>query len=218
MLIRSTLITTALLALAPASFATTPVAAPAVAGPSFNCAKASGQAQQLVCRDPELARLDREIARLYGLASSGPQARRHPELKAMQRGWIKGRDDCWKSEDARRCVRDAYALRIAELRALPDARRQDAELGDQALVIGPMPLRCPTVAGEVVVTFVNSEPGAVVLRTAQGSVVLDHLVSASGARYGGKLAGGDYLLWNKGRDYRLEWPGAPAAECTDATP
>ncbi len=216
--IRSTVITAALLAVAHASFATTPAAKPAATGPSFNCAKASGQAQQLVCKDAELAQLDREIARLYALASTGPEARRHPELKAMQRGWIKGRDDCWKSDDARRCVRDAYALRIAELRALPDARRQDAKLGDKALAIGPMPLRCPTVEGEVAVTFINSEPGAVVLRTAQGSVVLDHLVSASGARYGGKLAGGDYLLWNKGRDYRLELPGQPAAECADAAP
>lgn len=218
MLIRSTLITAALLALAQSCFATTPAAKPAATAPSFNCAKASGQAQQLVCKDAELAQLDREIARLYGLASTGPDAKRYPELKAMQRGWIKGRDDCWKSDDARRCVRDAYALRIAELRALPDARRHDAKLGEKALAIGPLPLRCPTVEGEVVVTFINSDPGAVVLRTAQGSVVLDHLVSASGARYGGKLAGGDYLLWNKGRDYRLELPGAPAAECTDAAP
>ena len=216
--IRSISLTAALLALSAAAFATTPgttpAAKPTVASPSFSCAKATGQAQQLVCKDAELAQLDRELARLYALASSGPEAKRHPELKAMQRGWIKGRDDCWKSEDARRCVRDAYALRIAELRALPDARRQEAK----GLAIGPMPLRCPTVEGEVVVTFVNSDPGAVVLRSAQGSVVLDHLVSASGARYGGKLAGGDYLLWNKGRDYRLELPGQPAAECSDAAP
>lgn len=201
---RLTLMALALaLAAAPAAWA---------AGPSFSCAKPAAQAERLVCEDAELAQLDREVARLYGLASTGPQARRHPELKAMQRGWLKGRDDCWKRDDPRRCVRDEYALRIAELRALPDARREDR----RGLAVGPVPLRCPTVDGEVTVTFVNSDPGAAVLKTAQGSVVLDHEVSASGARYGGRLADGDYLLWNKGREFRLERPGLPAADCTDA--
>ena len=188
---RLTLMALALaLAAAPAAWA---------AGPSFSCAKPAGQAERLVCEDAELTQLDREVARLYGLASTGPEARRHPELKAMQRGWLKGRDDCWKRDDPRRCVRDEYALRIAELRALPDARREDR----RGIAVGPLPLRCPTVDGEV-------------LKTAQGSVVLDHQLSASGARYGGRLADGDYLLWNKGREFRLERPGLPAADCTDA--
>ena len=33
----------------------------------------------------------------------------------MQRGWIKGRNDCWKSEDVEGCVTFAYQSRIAEL-------------------------------------------------------------------------------------------------------
>lgn len=186
-------------------------AAPSPTAPSFSCAKPAGQAEQLICKDPELAQLDREVARLYRLANTGKDSRRHPELKAMQRGWIKGRDDCWKRDDVRRCVRDEYAFRIAELRALPDARTQDAK----GLAIGPLPLRCPTLTGEVTVTFVNSTPGAAVLKTGDSAFVLDHSVSASGARYTGKLADGDAVLWNKGRDYRLELPGAQPADCSD---
>ena len=38
-------------------------------------------------------------------------------LKAEQRGWIKGRDECWKGDDERACVAEAYRSRIAELQA-----------------------------------------------------------------------------------------------------
>jgi hypothetical protein len=33
--------------------------------PSFNCSKASGQVEELICSDPKLAALDVEMARLY---------------------------------------------------------------------------------------------------------------------------------------------------------
>lgn len=37
-------------------------------------------------------------------------------LKAEQRGWIKGRNDCWRSDDMRGCVAGEYRLRINELK------------------------------------------------------------------------------------------------------
>ena len=37
-------------------------------------------------------------------------------LKAEQRGWIKGRNDCWKSDDMRGCVANEYRYRINELK------------------------------------------------------------------------------------------------------
>lgn len=40
-----------------------------------------------------------------------------PVLKAEQRGWVKGRNDCWKSADKRKCVDQSYRRRIAELQA-----------------------------------------------------------------------------------------------------
>ena len=36
-------------------------------------------------------------------------------LKAEQRGWIKGRNDCWKTSDQRGCIKSAYEERISEL-------------------------------------------------------------------------------------------------------
>ena len=38
-------------------------------------------------------------------------------LRAEQRGWIKGRDECGKAKDVRACAADAYRFRMAELMA-----------------------------------------------------------------------------------------------------
>jgi len=40
-----------------------------------------------------------------------------PVLKAEQHGWIKGRNDCWKEADKRKCVEESYRRRIAELQS-----------------------------------------------------------------------------------------------------
>ena len=42
----------------------------AAASPSFDCAKAEGEIEQLICQDEELARLDREFGRVFGAARS----------------------------------------------------------------------------------------------------------------------------------------------------
>ncbi len=86
------------------------------ASPSFNCAKATHEAEKLICKDAELASLDRSLSQLYTLVLRNTPAREQRVLKAEQRGWVKGRDDCWKSSDARGCIVGAYEDRIAELK------------------------------------------------------------------------------------------------------
>jgi uncharacterized protein len=187
--------------------------APAAA-PSFDCAKVTSQAEKLVCADTELAQLDREVARLYGLAIHGKNTARHRNLEPGQLGWIKGRNDCWKADDARACVFDNYALRIAELRtAHADARTQDAE----GIAMGPLALRCAGLDALIAATFVNSDPGAVVATWADRRLVLKHVPSGSGARYARTYPDGEYVLWGKGREFSLERPGKPRAECTSET-
>jgi uncharacterized protein len=86
------------------------------ASPSFNCAKASSSVEELICNDAELAQLDRSLASLYGTVLKHTPAAEQRMLKAEQRGWIKGRDDCWKSDDMRGCVASEYRFRINELK------------------------------------------------------------------------------------------------------
>jgi uncharacterized protein len=86
------------------------------ASPSFNCAKASGQVEKLICSDAELAKLDRSLADLYSVLLKHTPAGEQKQLKAEQRGWVKGRNDCWKSDDVRGCVKGEYETRINELK------------------------------------------------------------------------------------------------------
>ena len=39
-------------------------------------------------------------------------------LKAVQRGWVKGRNECWKSTDPISCIKGEYQLRINELQKI----------------------------------------------------------------------------------------------------
>ncbi len=82
------------------------VAQGAAPGPSFDCRKVPAQSiAAQVCADPALVQLDRRLAEVY--AAARPVAARMkppPPLVAEQRGWVKGRDDCWKAADQRICI------------------------------------------------------------------------------------------------------------------
>lgn len=91
--------------------------------PSFDCSKANGQVENLICEDTTLMLLDRNMDQTYQQAvtriksldvGSEPELK---TLKAYQRGWIKGRNDCWKASDIAGCVKANYQNRISELQA-----------------------------------------------------------------------------------------------------
>jgi len=94
---------------------TTAVASATPAHPSFDCSKASHEIEVLICHDAELAKLDRSLATLYARVLENTKASERSALKAEQRGWVKGRDDCWKSDDQRACVKGEYEYRMREL-------------------------------------------------------------------------------------------------------
>ena len=182
----------------------------AAARPSFSCAKPAGAAEQAICGDALLAALDRESARLYGLAVGSTSGPARKELVAFQRGWIKGRNDCWKSSDPKTCIRDSYLSRIAELRTqFAAARGQDA----RGTSLGPAVVRCPAPTGELRATFVNVEPALAYLSGGQGGIVLNIARSGSGARYTATTPQGDALFWQKGPEAFVQWPGGPEQTC-----
>ena len=86
--------------------------------PSFDCSKVEpGSIEEIICNDESLSRLDRELAEVYKEAEKEAVDEKPPTLKAEQRGWIKSRDECWKAENVKDCIRTTYQLRIAELQA-----------------------------------------------------------------------------------------------------
>ncbi|MBN9888970.1 lysozyme inhibitor LprI family protein [Salipiger abyssi] len=102
---------------------TLPLAARAQDEPAFDCTRAESSAEKLVCDDAALGALDRRLADRFGAAlavtrglDAGAQEA-EDTLRATQRGWIKGRDECWKEPDLRACVETEYLRREAELTA-----------------------------------------------------------------------------------------------------
>jgi uncharacterized protein len=166
--------------------------AEAAEGPSFDCAKAISSAEKAVCASPGLSALDRVLSEVYGRAKAAPGA--PASLAAEQRGWIKGRDDCWKTGDVAECVKDDYVTRIAELVTLIPAAARGAP------VVGPIPTTCDGIADRIEAVFVNTEPGYLTLGWGDMRVVLDQAISASGARFTAELDGGKYEFWEKGNE------------------
>lgn len=93
-------------------------AAPASSGPSFDCAAASNYAERAICKDPALARRDREVSALYARAlgsAKDPDGLRRDERKALG-----ARGRCGTSG----CVRAWYGERAAALTAALPKRLQ----------------------------------------------------------------------------------------------
>jgi len=182
--------------------------------PSFDCAKASGSAEKLVCAEPDLARLDQELDRLYRLAKAATDMK---DLKAYQRSWIKGRDDCWKESDAvTDCVTAEYATRIHEIRvALAETGANDTAGSS----LGPFVYHCDGMDKTMSAVFVRGPMSLASLRIAPDWLTLPQLVAASGARYGDAATDGAKItFWLKGADARFQLGRRAPTICrTEAT-
>jgi uncharacterized protein len=180
------------------------VASPAIAsdGPSFDCSVVeAGSIEEMICGDAELAALDRELAAAYAGARAKATNEHPPVLKAEQRGWIKGRDECWKAEDVGVCVANSYRLRTAELQA---KYRLVEETGPVFYVCNDNP------ADQVVATlFATDPPSAIAERGDQVSfMVLEP--TASGSKYVGR----NETLWEHHGEATIQWGhDAPEMRC-----
>ncbi len=98
-----------------------PVAAFAQAGPSFDCAKASNGAERAICKDPAMAKADRELSNLYTTLLAKLTGPAKESLEKSQVRWIVGRNRaCLPSEDPdviARCLKTRYENRVADLKA-----------------------------------------------------------------------------------------------------
>lgn len=176
--------------------------ATAADGPSFSCAKVEpGSIEALVCKDPALAALDRTLAGVYAAAEKKKPS---PTLTAEQRGWVKGRDDCWKADDEPACVRDAYRLRIAALQAryglVPSK--------------GPFVWECDdNAATRYTVTFFATDPATLIADRGDETSLMYQQPSGSGTRYQGR----NETYWEHQGEATITWGvGAPELRCKKA--
>ena len=175
------------------------VTAPAAAdGPSFECGSASGSIEEMICNDDELSALDRKLAGVYAAASKNAADEHPPVLKAEQRGWIRGRNECWKSDAPRSCTEKAYRLRITELQAR--YRLVPAK--------GPIWYACGgNPENELVVTFFRTDPPTLIAERGDQVSLMYLEPSGSGTRYRGR----NESFWEHQGEATVVWGygGAP---------
>lgn len=186
-----------LLAFAPAlGAAAEPLPAPACLGAR------PGSIAELVCRDPALSELDRQMAGIYAQARLKALHEKPPVLAIEQRGWLRGRDDCWKAlDDKRACVAESYRLRIVELQA----RYRLVPMR------GPFRWQCgDSPADELVVHFFATEPPSLVAERGDSVSLMRQTPAASGARYEGR----NEMFWEHQGEALLRWGyQAPELRC-----
>lgn len=160
-----------------ATVAVTTTAVP-TAAPAVNCAKADGDVETLICKNPELVSLDQQLASEFQHAVD--EARDEPAatraaLQSAQENWKTSRDDCWKADDAHQCVLDAYRTRLVQLKIDdPDTARPET-----------IDYRCPDPAKPFTARFYNQfDPPAAVLTWGSESAIVFAEQTGSGARYG----------------------------------
>jgi uncharacterized protein len=94
--------------------------------PSFDCSKVDKEScESIICSSNTLVDLDRELSDVYKQALI--KAPKEDMLKVYQRGWIKGRNECWKVKDAKSYMTDIYRQRIQELKEkyqIEDSKKQ----------------------------------------------------------------------------------------------
>jgi len=170
--------------------------------PAFDCSKTTaGSIEALICHNGNLSKLDRTLADVYSSALAKAKNEHPPVLKAEQRGWIKGRDECWKSNNKLHCVADAYRRRIAELQA-----RYRLIPGR-----GPFAFACDgSRANEIVATFFSTDPPTLIAERGDNVSVMYLEPSGSGARYRGR----NESFWEHQGEARVTWGYcAPEMRC-----
>jgi uncharacterized protein len=178
-------------------------------GPAFDCSKAGGEVEKLICSDEGLSALDRKLDGVYKAALAKARDDVPAFLRTEQRGWIKGRNECWKAKgagnpvylteswvatDVRGCVEGQYRMRIAELqvqlRLVPPK--------------GPVFFTCNNkTADQFVATFFETDPPAASVERGDRTVIAYQVRTASGARYEGQ----NLSLWSKGDEATITYLG-----------
>lgn len=168
-----------------------PLLAAAADGPAFDCRKAQGDVQALVCKDVDLAALDRMMDEAYRAAFSKAKKERKA-LRAEQESWTATRDECSKDGDAMRaCVGRAYQSRIGELQAL-------YELVPSR---GPYTFDCANRADPIVAKYFHTEPASARLQRGSETVIA---WSEPGAK-GTKFVAPNVSFLVKGTSAQVEW-------------
>ncbi|HSC29279.1 MAG TPA: MliC family protein [Vicinamibacterales bacterium] len=164
-------------------------------GPTFDCAKASGQVETLICKDPALAALDRKMAEVYAAAMKKWPANVASEQRAYQRGWIRGRNDCWKEDDLRACAELSYRTRIVELQIKSGQLTVPAAVGYACTGGEDKPF--------FATFYKETDPPSAIITYGSDQVIAFAAPSASGAKY----SAANMEFWEHQGEASVDWFG-----------
>jgi uncharacterized protein len=171
--------------------------------PTFDCAKAQGEVEELICSDTSLAALDQKLDQVYKAASAKAKGKLATELREMQRGWVGGRNDCWKAKEqtwitatwtvntVNDCVDAQYRLRTSELQAL--WHLVPPKTVSYACQNNP--------ANEVVANLFETDPATIRLERGDRTVTMWQV----GPVGEGKYEGQNVSLVKKGNELQVSW-------------
>ena len=173
--------------------------------PAFSCAKAQGQVQKLICSDASLAALDRKLDQVYKAASAKAKGKLLSDLRTEQRGWIKGRDDCWKTQNGsptwltaswtansvKACVEGQYRIRTTELQSV--WRLVTPKTVFYACQNNP--------ANEVVANFFATDPATIRLERGDRTVTLWQVGTVDEGKYEGQ----NVSLVRRNNEVKVNW-------------
>ena len=151
-----------------------------------------------------LASLDRKLAEVYEAATRKAVNEHPPTLKAEQIGWIRGRNDCWKSNDKRSCVEAEYRQRIVSLQA----RYRLVPGTDPATFFCDGDRR-----NELVVTFFPTDPRTLIAERGDATSLMYRESAGPEARYVGR---NETFIEKEGTAVVTWGYGAPPMRCTRA--
>src|SRR5215813_4944763 len=88
-------------------------------GPSFDCAKASNDVERAICKDPELAKADRDMAAAYAALIARLSGAAKDDAVKDQARWIgeRNRACAVDTDGVDVCLKRRYKARTANLRA-----------------------------------------------------------------------------------------------------
>lgn len=182
----------------PAAAAAPPAkdSAPAAAGPSFDCAKAASPVEKAVCRDRDLASLDRRLSTAYAEAMRAWPPEEQTKQRAAQRAWMTRRDTCGRDHSVARCVSDAYRHRLVEVQIQ----------GGQLEAPTPVDYACEGHDDTpLTVSFYRqTDPASVVLTFGDRQAIAMAEPSGSGAHYVGAVVD----FWEHHGEATMTWSGA----------
>lgn len=138
------------------------------AAPSFDCGKATGAVETLICKDSGLADLDSRLAALYPKAVAEFPAEDLQKEQALQRGWLEGRNQCANADDVRGCVQQSYRQRISELQIK----------GGETMVPSPVSYRCEHAVRLDVYYYDQTELPSAVINLSEDSLHLQEMAYA----------------------------------------